>query len=340
MEAILKPPSAFQFDNNLSSVTSGNLSKSWEDWKKSFNVYFEACELNKKDPNVQINILLHVIGAKCREVYDQKPSKCSTLKQALEIFDNFFLPKKNVTVERHKFFTRDQLNSESIEQYVYELNKMASNCELKDLSSELVKDRLICGIKDGGLRERLLREPDLTQAKALDICRLAELSKAQAGNIKNESANHQIHEVCQHHGESLEPEGDESVYWVQNTRCSCGAGARPGAPPRAAAPARGPQGARRRGRGRGRGRGRRPAAFATPQPAGTGWSAPGGQTAVPQTSSRLVNKVCEKCGTNHEYYKCPAYGVVCNNCNRHNHFAKMCKVYHVEGSSDQDSETA
>ena len=33
---------------------------------------------------------------------------------------------------------------------------------------------------------------------------------------------------------------------------------------------------------------------------------------------------CNKCGRTHEPRQCPAYGAVCHNCNKQNHFAKMC----------------
>ncbi|KAG7298860.1 hypothetical protein JYU34_017315 [Plutella xylostella] len=331
MEAVLKPPSAFQFDNNLTSVTSGNLCKSWEDWKKSFLVYFEACELSKKTVTVQINILLHVIGPKCREVYEQFKKKSESLSDVLSQFDEFFLPKKNTTVERHKFFTREQKDFESTEQYVYELNKMAATCNFKDLCDELVKDRLICGINDGALRERLLREPDLTLSRALDICRLAELSRVQAGSIKTERSSHHVHEVNHHNGDCSEQpgSGEGSVSWVQSGRCRCGA-----AQAQHASGTRDARDRRRRGRGRGRGRAR-----AQGRPGPPAAAAPPYQG----SSANKVQSVCSKCGINHELYKCPAYGVQCNNCNRYNHYAKMCRrqVYAIDGeSSDQGGETS
>lgn len=316
MESVLQPPPPFDFDNNVSSITSGNLSKSWTNWKKSFTVYFEACELSKKPEPVQINILLHVIGTKCREVYDQFSEKFTTLKQLIAKFDEYFLPQKNVTVERHRFFCRNQMEHESVEQYVFELNKMARSCEFESLCSDLVRDRLICGIQDGAMRERLLREPKLTLSKALDICKIAEMTRVQASNFaKPEVATHHVHEVCQVHGcAQHEQQGDESVHWVQRARCTrCQqASAAPGA-----SGTRGARDRRRRGRGRGRGRGPRAAQPSTSN----------------ETSAYRRQSVCYKCGLNHDLYKCPAYGVRCDKCEKYNHYAKMCKAYYIEGAS-------
>lgn len=56
-----------------------------------------------------------------------------------------------------------------------------------------------------------------------------------------------------------------------------------------------------------------------------------------------VNVKCSRCGYQHEYTKCPAYGQICKACNKRNHFAKMCrkqvstrKIQTVEQSDEQD----
>lgn len=177
MESVLQPPPPFCFEKDLVNITSGNLSNQWLRWKKSLLIYFEACQLNSKDKSVQVNILLHIIGEQCRDVYEQfEPESNITVDSLLKKFDRFFTPKKNLTVERHRFFTRSQQQHETVEQYVFDLNKLAASCEFKDLKESLVKDRLICGLRDEALRERLLREYDLTLKKALDICSVAEMS--------------------------------------------------------------------------------------------------------------------------------------------------------------------
>lgn len=94
MESILQPPQPFRFENNLHNVTSGNLCKEWEKWKKAFLVYYEACELYKKEKKVQINILLHIIGERCQEIYEQFSDDHKTVEELLKKFDNFFYRRK------------------------------------------------------------------------------------------------------------------------------------------------------------------------------------------------------------------------------------------------------
>ncbi|XP_063619124.1 uncharacterized protein LOC134791960 [Cydia splendana] len=328
MESTLKPPSPFCFENDIASVTTGNLSRQWSKWRKAFETYSKACEIGKKTEDVQLSILLHVIGEQCREVYDQFTETFATTKALLDRFDKYFLPTKNLTMERHKFFMRNQLEGETTEQYTFELKRLAKTCEFGDLNDDLIKDRLICGLTEDALRERLLRECDLTLTKAMDISRIAEMSRAQANHIKPEKGvDSHIHEVT-------EQEGEERVCEVHFRRRTAPPGRRgPPAPP--AVCRCGARAAASQSRAR-----------AAP-PSSTASAIRGssdGMSPSPRQNgqfSRKNNKKCDYCGRVHDRFKCPAYGQRCTRCNKANHFARMCRVYMVqENSTDQDSEAS
>ena len=84
--------------------------------------------------------------------------------------DIYFLPKKNKTVERHKFNMRTQQARETFNQYLTDIRKLAQNCEFGNMKN----DQIICGIRDNKVRDRLLREQDLTITKAITVCKAAE----------------------------------------------------------------------------------------------------------------------------------------------------------------------
>lgn len=84
-------------------------------------------------------------------------------------FENYFVPKKNKTFFRHQFFTRNQQSGETIDQFVTDLKNKSKDCAFGTLREELIKDRLVCGILDTHMKERLLRVDDLTLDPALDI---------------------------------------------------------------------------------------------------------------------------------------------------------------------------
>ena len=56
---------------------------------------------------------------------------------------------------------------------------MTDNCEFQDLKDSLIRDRIVFGVTDSHVRERLLRVPGLTLNKALEIARAAEAIQSQ-----------------------------------------------------------------------------------------------------------------------------------------------------------------
>lgn len=86
------------------------------------------------------------------------------------------IPKTNVTVIRYRFNTRVQGRSESIDQYVTDLKLIAKDCEFEHLEDGLIRDRIVCGTNYPRVKERLLREDNLTLAKAISLCRADEES--------------------------------------------------------------------------------------------------------------------------------------------------------------------
>ena len=93
-------------------------------------------------------------------------------------FEAYCNPKRNITYERHIFNTRVQGSNETIDAYVTELRLQAKNCEFGVLSNELIRDRIVVGIRDDSVRSRLLRESELDLQKAVDICRAAEQTRS------------------------------------------------------------------------------------------------------------------------------------------------------------------
>lgn len=56
------------------------------------------------------------------------------------------------------------------------LRNMSKTCNFGILQDELIRDRLVCGISSDGIRRSLLKETELTLAKAVRICQISELT--------------------------------------------------------------------------------------------------------------------------------------------------------------------
>ena len=65
-----------------------------------------------------------------------------------------------------------------------DLRNKAQPCEFEHLSDGLIRDRIMCRMKDEVCRARLLRESGLTLKKAINICRAQEMSTKQLKSLK------------------------------------------------------------------------------------------------------------------------------------------------------------
>ena len=165
----------------------GNVSENWRKWKQRFHLYMTASGMADKPMYVRSCTLLHTIGEEALEIYNTFDFDNEDDKKKLDVlltkFTEYFEPQKNVTYERHKFNTRTQMQGEHFDIFVTDLKKKAQTCEFGNLGDSLIKDRIVVGIIEDSTRARLLREKNLTLQRAIEICRAAEISKSQIGDM-------------------------------------------------------------------------------------------------------------------------------------------------------------
>ena len=175
-----------------------NLSHDWEKFKKAFEIYRDAMEIDKKGEPTQIGILLHCIGEKGREVYETLTFSEVEQNKYIPVIKKFgeeFSPKKNTTYERFKFNSSNQKLGQTIEGYISELKKLSSTCEFGVLNESLIVDRLICGVRDNALRERMLRQVSLNLDAAIVMAKSAELVASQVRDLTSTSKDTEIEHV-------------------------------------------------------------------------------------------------------------------------------------------------
>ena len=110
---------------------------------------------DKKEENVQCSLLLPVAGEDALKVFNtfnftwSEKNKFALLVQK---FEEYCIPRKNVTYERHLFNTRNQGPTESIDSYVTALKNLAKSCEFGELTDSLIRDQIVCGIQSAEIR--------------------------------------------------------------------------------------------------------------------------------------------------------------------------------------------
>lgn len=174
----IQPPSAFEPNTENPAI-------SWEEWRSSYLIYETACEYAKKPKAARKALLLHVLGPQARRIYQTFPpppalhaeaaASFNEVEYILEQFDALYQPYKNVTQATAIFNSMTQQAGQSIDDFVTELRLQAQRCDFGSTGDRLIGDRIIVGIQDSALRERLFREQNLTLERIISTCKAAEI---------------------------------------------------------------------------------------------------------------------------------------------------------------------
>ena len=168
---------------------TGNVAENWRLFEQNFDVFVSAAH-PKADKKTRSYILLNLAGreaiqrSKGFQYADGESSEDpDVLKQK---FAELCKPKTNLTIQRHKFNTRNQGTNESFNAYLSDLKIKAASCMFGDLKNDLMVDRIVCGIQSDTVRKLLLRTEDLTLDKAVKICQIHELSETRVQELQKE----------------------------------------------------------------------------------------------------------------------------------------------------------
>ena len=86
-----------------------------------------------------------------------KPTDKS-ISEILELARDHFCPSRSVIVQRYNFNCRTQKEGETVSQFCAELRRLSEYCEFGNTLNDMLRDRLVCGIRDIKLQRRLLAE--------------------------------------------------------------------------------------------------------------------------------------------------------------------------------------
>lgn len=82
-----------------------------------------------------------------------------------------------------------QKQDESMESFISDLRIKAKTCHFGDLTDELICDRIVCGIVSDSLRKSLLRDSELTLAKAISTCRIHKMTEENSKTLATQAIN-------------------------------------------------------------------------------------------------------------------------------------------------------
>ncbi|RXN04213.1 Retrovirus-related Pol poly from transposon [Labeo rohita] len=197
--AKFSPPESFDFSHP----------ELWPEWKQRFHRFRIATKLDKESGEVQVCTLLYSLGKEAEHivstfVYAAEGDE-NRYDIVLDKLDNYFVPKVNVIHERARFHQRVQKQGESVEEFIRSLHELAETCAFGEVKGENIRDRLVIGVLDKDLSQRLQMMSDLSLERA---CRHARQSEQIKSHVSEQSGTSALNEVVRtKHSTSFRPKG-------------------------------------------------------------------------------------------------------------------------------------
>lgn len=171
----------------LKGLTGAQQFENWKQFKFQFNNYMIATRQDSLEEERKVAVLLHLLGIEVIAIYQSfNTTTAKKLDEVIKLFDGYFSPKRNLSLERNVFLSRHQQPGESLEVFFTTLKNLAESCDFGQLKDSLVKDMFILGLveENSYLRERLLEEGDAkTLSEIFDLARTIEMSKDKAKGV-------------------------------------------------------------------------------------------------------------------------------------------------------------
>ena len=168
-------------------VCRGDVVTNWEFFRQQWEDYEVATGLNEQSAKVRLASLRSMMGKECLQIFMNlhlTPEQRGNVNSCLDAIEAYFKPQKNVVYERFLFNSCTQASDENFDAYLHKLRKLAATCKFGSLTDEMIRDRIVIGVKDIALKGRLLREHSLSLVKAVDLSRASEIAKEQLNKLE------------------------------------------------------------------------------------------------------------------------------------------------------------
>ncbi|UYV74754.1 K02A2.6-like, partial [Cordylochernes scorpioides] len=151
--------------------------KEYNEETETFETFYERLEqfliLEEAGDEKKKAYLLTLMGSKTYSVLKNLCSpilpKDKTFDNLIDILKRHFSPKRSIVVERFIFFKRMQLKEESISDYLVEIKRLASSCNFGNFLEDSLRDKMVCGLYNAKIQNRILSEGDISLAKVIEI---------------------------------------------------------------------------------------------------------------------------------------------------------------------------
>lgn len=168
----------------------GDMERNYNFFENSWKNYASAVGMDAWHPDQKkqkTSVLLSVIGQAALKKYFN--FELTEVQQgdptlALAAIKAQVVRERNQVVDWSEFFSMEQWKEESIDDFVGRLKALAKLCKFGALEVDMVKFKIVTSNKWPHLRTTMLTAQNLTEARAVDLCRAEEVSeKHRSGNV-------------------------------------------------------------------------------------------------------------------------------------------------------------
>ena len=163
------------FPSKLILKDDASRKKDWEIFKQIWRNYETSSQLIEHPKKRRTATLLTCFSPSALKVYNSlnfaNDNERCDIDIVLTKMTGFCQGVVNETYERYLFNTRSQGENESVDEFYSALLALSKNCSSGELTSSLIKDRVMVEIQDNSTRQRLLSEKKLSLQKCMEIAR-------------------------------------------------------------------------------------------------------------------------------------------------------------------------
>ncbi|XP_071506319.1 uncharacterized protein [Diadema antillarum] len=171
----------------------------WSQYVERLDLYFKANDITSEGKKQAT--LLTVIGPSSYKLLRNlvAPTKPSVMKYddlvAAMNAHHCLIPSE--IVQRCKFNSRFRMDNETIAGYMASLRSLAEFCNFGTSLDVMLRDRLVCGVRDDRIQRRLLAEKSLNLGKAVELATSIEMAANNVRDLQTAQApREEVHQMA------------------------------------------------------------------------------------------------------------------------------------------------
>jgi len=163
----------------------------WSSYSTRVRLYFLA---NKVGPDEQVPALLTLVGPRTftliNDLFSPDDPTTKTFQEISDALERHLVHKPKVIGQRFRFYKRNQKDHEAIKDFVAAIRSLATDCQFGNFLDQALRDKLVIGLRDVEIQNKLLNEEDdLTFEAAVKIASSMEMTSRDARELQGATSS-------------------------------------------------------------------------------------------------------------------------------------------------------